>query len=317
MRIFGGAEVERILTAEACVGLMRGTLSGFAAGDFSQPPRTIHRLAGGELFGFMPAMLGSRGYFGAKLVTAFHGNARLGLPTHMGYVMLFEAEGGSLVAMVDATSVTRIRTGAVSAVATDLLARKHASVLALIGAGAQAWSHLEAIRLVRDIGQVRVHDIDRARAEAFAAEAETRFRLPIAVFPSVEEAAAEADIVCTLTPSSEPILGLGSVKPGVHINAVGAFTPDKREIGGDLVAASALFADQVEAMQRECGEYLIPLREGIIGPSHIRGSIGDILLGRIQGRRSEEEITLFDALGLAVEDLACAVHVWESAAVSA
>jgi Predicted ornithine cyclodeaminase, mu-crystallin homolog len=312
MRIFEEAEVCEILKPKACIGLMRSALRELSAGNYSQSLRSVLRLPEGNLFGFMPASLGDSGYFGAKLVTAFHKNLEAGLPSHMGYVMLFEAVHGRLEAMVDATSITRIRTGAVSAVATDLLARPDSRNLALMGAGAQARSHLEAISLVRNIGQVRVYDIDPRRASDFRDEMSGRFRAPIVVAASAQEAASDADIICTLTPSALPFLDLGAVRRGVHINAVGAFSPDKREIASDLVAASSLFADQVEAMKKECGEYLIPLGEGLIGEDHIRGALGDILLGRIGGRRSADEITLFDALGLAVEDLACAKYVLEA-----
>jgi ornithine cyclodeaminase/alanine dehydrogenase-like protein (mu-crystallin family) len=312
MLIIEESEVCRLLSMEVCVGLMRTALRELAAGNYSQPPRSVHKLPGSDLFGFMPAHLGDAGYFGAKIVTAFHHNLEVGLPSHRGYVMLFESRHGGGEAMVDATSVTRIRTGAVSAVATQILAREDSHILALIGAGAQARSHLEALRLVRDIRSVEVFDVDTEKARAFARESEKKYSIPVNAAPTVEGAVAGADIICTLTPSAEPFLGLGMVKPGVHINAVGAFSPDKREIRSDLVAASGLYADQVEAMKRECGEYLVPAREGLIGEAHIRGSIGDLLLGRVDGRGSDDDITLFDALGLAVEDLACAMYVFEA-----
>lgn len=330
MLIIEGPEVDRLLPMGVCIDLMRETFRRFAVGDYGQPARSIVILPGGDLFGFMPAYLGgpaapagsegpggaagpaASGYFGAKLVTAFHHNLEAGLPSHQGYVMLFESGHGRLVAMVDAASVTRIRTGAVSAVATQLLARADAHRLALIGAGAQARSHLEAIGLIRNIESVRVFDVDRRRAEAFASEAEGKYLISVRVAASVEAAVADADIVCTLTPSAQPFLSLGMLRPGTHVNAVGAFSPDKREVCSDLVAASRLYADQVEAMRRECGEYLIPLREGRITENHILGALGDLLLGRIQGRRSEADITLFDALGLAVEDVASAMQVFEA-----
>jgi ornithine cyclodeaminase len=305
--------VTRLLPMESCIDLMRETLRELVSGRFSQPPRSVHKLPGGDLFGFMPAYLGGRGYFGAKVVTAFHGNLAVGLPSHRGYVMLFEAAHGGLEAMVDATSITRIRTGAVSAVATELLSRQDAQSLALVGAGAQAHSHLEAIRLVRKITSVRIFDLDAAKAQAFAREAEARYSIPVAAAPTIEETVNGADIICTLTPSAEPFLELGMVKAGAHINAVGAFSPDKREICSSLVAASRLYADQTEAMKRECGEYLIPVREGLIDERHIIGSIGELLLGAAPGRGAPDQITLFDALGLAVEDVACARFVYEAA----
>jgi len=310
MKVIEEREVGEVLSMATCIELMGRTLADLAAGRYIQPPRSVIRLPGDDLFGFMPAYLGEGDYFGAKIISAFHRNAGTEYPSHMGYVMLFESGHGSPVALVDATSITRIRTGAVSAVATRLLAREEAPILALAGAGAQARSHIEAIRLVRTIERVNVYDISAARAQAFAREAEEKYGLPVHVYPSVEEAARDADIICTLTPSAEPILRLEWVKPGAHINAVGAFSPGKREVSSDLVAASKLYADEVGAMKRECGEYIIPVREGIIDERHIQGSIGDIMLGNVPGRLNKTDITLFSALGQAVEDVACAKYAY-------
>ena len=310
MEVIEERDLCEILSMETCIELMGNTLADLAAGRYIQPPRSVIRLPGNDLFGFMPACLGEGDYFGAKVITAFHRNAGTGYPSHMGYVMLFESGHGSLVAMVDATSVTRIRTGAVSAVATKLLARAKAPILALVGSGEQARSHIEAIRLVRNIDRVNVYDISAERAHVFARETEKKYGLPVLVFPSVEETVRDADIICTLTPSADPILKLEWVKPGAHVNAVGAFSPDKREVSSDLVAASKLYADEVGAMKRECGEYIIPAREGLFDERHIQGSIGDIMLGNAPGRLNETDITLFSALGQAAEDVACAKYAY-------
>lgn len=306
MRIIEAAEVFERLTMARCVRLMREMFMGLEQGKYVQPPRTIHRLPRGNLFGFMPAYLGDGDYFGAKVLDAYLTNKGSGYPSHMGYVMLFEAAHGQPVGLVDATSITQVRTGAVSAVATDVLARKDAADLALIGAGAQARSHLEAMRVVREIRRVRVYDLVSAQAERFAQEMAERFEVQVQVCPSVQEAVRDADIVCTLTPGREAYLRAEWIAPGTHINAVGAFSPSTREIMPALVARAGLYADQVEAMRRESGEYLLALADGAIEEGHIRGSIGDVLLGKVEGRTSEAEVTLFDALGLAVEDVMCA-----------
>jgi len=304
-RIIEAPEVYGRLSMDVCIGLMRGALSDLAAGKTVQPVRTIFKLPGDDAFGFMPAWLGEDGFFGAKIITAFHRNLGTQYPSHMGYVMLFESAHGSFVGMADATAITEIRTGAVSGLATALLARKDARVLAVIGAGAQGRSHMAAMTVVRKISEARVYDISTANAERYAAEQAERYGIPVRPCGSVREAVKDADIICTLTPSREPFLEAAWVRPGAHINAVGAFTPVTREVTSELVAASKLYADQVEAMKKECGEYLIPLAEGLIGEDHIRGSIGDLILGRIPGRESDTEITLFDALGLAAEDVVC------------
>lgn len=307
MRLIESDEVRARLTPEVAIGLMREALMKLESGAAAQPLRSVNMMPGGNAFGFMPAWM--EDCFGAKIIAAFHGNMGTKYPSHTGYVMLFESEHGLPVGMADATSITEIRTGAVSAVATDLLARKDAKTLAIIGCGAQGRSHLAAISRVRKIEGVRCYDILPDAARRFAAEQGEKHGIPVTAADSVEEAVRGADIVCTLTPSKEPYLEAHWIAPGAHINAVGTFTPITREVTSTLVAKARLYADQIEAMKKEAGEYLIPLKEGLITEAHIAGSIGGVLLGRAPGRGTEEEITLFDALGLAVEDVACAKYL--------
>ncbi len=307
MKIVQAEEVRQRLTMPECIELMRTSLRELEAGTYTQPLRSIALLPGGEKFGFMPAYLGD--CFGAKVLSAFPQNAGTEYPSHIGYVLLFESTHGSFLGMADASVITEIRTGAVSGVATDLLARPDAHRLAIIGAGAQGRSHLAAMAAVRDIRSVAVYDQNAQAARRYCEEMAAQFGIPVTAADSAREAVEGADIVCTVTPSREPYLEADWIAPGTHINAVGAFTPATREVTSALVAKAKLYADQVEAMRKECGEYLVPLQEGLIGPDHIVGSLGDVLLGRAPGRSSEEEITLFDALGLAVEDVACAKYL--------
>ncbi len=309
MRIVEAAEVRQKLTPGVCIPLMRQALVALESGAANQPLRSVIKLPDGEAFGFMPAYLGADDYFGAKVLTAFHKNIGTEYPSHIGYVMLFESVHGSFVGMADATVITEMRTGAVSAVATDLLARKDASRLALIGAGAQARSHLASIRCVRNITEAAVFDINPASAARFAREMTQAHGLPVTVADSAQACVKNADIICTLTPSKEPFLQKEWVAKGTHINAVGTFTPATREVTSGLVAAAKLYADYVPALLAESGEYLVPLQEGLIGPEHVVGSIGEVLMGKAPARENEEEITLFDALGLAVEDIVCAKYL--------
>ena len=307
MRIIEEAEIRRILTPERCLNAMRECLADLEEGRCDMPQRLICTMPNTALLGFMPAFVGD--YYGAKVIAAYAPNAGTQYPSHIGYVILFEAEHSTVVALVEAGSITEIRTGCVSAVATDLLARKEAHTLALIGAGAQARSHLAAIRLVRPIDRVCVYDIRPEASQRFAEEAAAQYGLDVTICSGVAEAVKDADIVCTLTPSKAPYLTRDLVRPGTHINAVGTFSPSTREVASDLMAASRLYADHIPACRQESGEYLIPLREGIITENHIIGSVGQLLTGKAAGRASEEEITLFDALGLAVEDVASAKAV--------
>ncbi len=306
MKIIEAEEARERLDTHTCIGLMREAFRLLESGEAMQPPRSVNEIPGGNSFGFMPAYLGDHDYFGAKVITAFHKNLGTKYPSHMGYVMMFESEHGSPVGMADCGVITEIRTGAVSGVATDLLAVKEAKVLAIIGAGAQGRSHTAAMLDVRpSIEEIRVYDIRRESAEQYKKEMIEKYKVNIVIASSVEEAVSDADIICTVTPSKEAYLKKEWIKKGAHVNAVGTFTPVTREATSELVAASKLYADQVDAMKRESGEYLIPLREGLITENHIIGSIGQVLLGQVPGRESEEEITLFDALGLAVEDVIC------------
>jgi len=309
MKIIEAAEVFEKLTMEKCIELMRTALADLESGKAMQPLRSVNKLPHDNSFGFMPAYLGDHDYFGAKVITAFHRNQGTKYPSHMGYVMMFESEHGSVVGMADAGAITQIRTGAVSAVATDLLAEKDAGRLALVGAGAQGRSHLEAILLVRNIQEVNVYDIIEENAKKFAEEMTVKYGVRINVCSSVEKAVKGADIICTLTPAREAYLKAEWVSPGAHINAVGTFTPVTREVTSELVAVSRLYADQVEAMKRESGEFLIPKQEGLITDDHIIGSIGGLLLQKVQGRENREDITLFIALGLAVEDVICGKYL--------
>ena len=250
---------------------------------------------------------------GVKVVSIFPGNRERGDESHFGAVLLFETETGRPIAYLDAAAITAIRTAAVSAVATRLLARDDAGELALLGAGVQARTHLAALREVRELRRVRVWSRRPESAQRFAAEESARHRLPVEAVPSAAAAVAGADIVCTVTASREPVLAGEWLSPGVHVNAVGASIAAARELDSAAVARARLFVDRRESTINESGDYLVPLREGVIAEDHIQGEIGDLLLGRLPGRRSASEITLFKSLGLAVEDLAAAHHVYRQA----
>lgn len=303
-------QVLRRLSMAGCIGLMRTVLQDDAEGKSRQYLRTVTPLPGNNLLGFMPAYLGTGDYFGAKVITVFPGNHQAGLPSHQGSVLLFDAEHGALRFMADGDAITQIRTGAVSAVATDLLARPDAKRLALLGAGAQGRSHLEAMALVRRLTEVTVWDVRPENARRFAAEMAEKAGCPIRACSCAEEAVRDADIICTLTPSPTPVLESSWVKPGAHINAVGACSATARELSSDLVARCLLYGDSIESVEKESGDYLIPLSEGVIQKGHLRGTIGQLLCGETTGRTSAQDVTLFDALGLAVEDVACAKYLY-------
>ncbi len=301
-------DVETLLTMPECIAAMEEALAATARGEVHNPLRSVMRPEGAKGFlGLMPAYRGGANpAFALKEICLFPGNPARGLDTHLGAVLLHSAETGELAGVFNASAITAIRTAAVSAVATKLLARHDAHVLAIIGAGVQARSHLEAIPLVRNIREVRVHSRTRAKAEALGGG--TR------VVDSVEDCVRGADIVVTTTSSREPVIRREWIGNGTHINAAGSSIAAARELDGETVAAASFFVDRRESTVNESGDYLMALREGLIaGPEHIRAELGEILTERAKGRTSSDEITLFKSLGIAIEDLASAQFLLEKA----
>jgi ornithine cyclodeaminase/alanine dehydrogenase-like protein (mu-crystallin family) len=229
-------------------------------------------------------------------------------------VLLSSARTGEPLALLNASAVTEIRTAAVSAVATGLLARGDAAELAIIGTGVQARAHLLAIAAERPLTSVRVAGRDPAKARRFAEDMRGRTDAPVTACGSAAEAVAGAGIVVTATSSAEPVLGRDWLAPGAHINAVGACLPHTRELDAETMAAAALFTDRRESVLNEAGDYVLAQAEGAIGPDHIRAELGELLTGAAPGRSGDAEITVFESLGLAVEDLAAAELAYRKAA---
>jgi ornithine cyclodeaminase/alanine dehydrogenase-like protein (mu-crystallin family) len=311
--VVGHDDVKRLLPMEECIELMASVLADLARGAVWQPLRFVVRPPDEpSLMGLMPAhRSGPTASYGLKAVCIFPANAARGIDLHQGGVLLFDGETGELRALVDASAVTATRTAAVSAVATRALAREDARELAILGAGVQARAHLEAMAAARPFERARVWNRTAERAETFAAEAQAPF--PVEAAESAEAAVRDADVVVTATSSVEPIVERGWLAPGAHVNAVGSSIPTARELDADTVAAAALFADARESMVNEGGDYLFAVREAGIGPEHIRAELGEVLIGSAEGRRADEEVTVFKSLGLAAEDLAAAEHVYARA----
>jgi ornithine cyclodeaminase len=287
--ILSDRDVETLLTMQECIGVMEEALAALGRGEVYNPLRQAIRAPGAAgLLGLMPAFRSSgTPYYGLKEVCVFPENPKRGLDTHLGAVILHDGETGQPLAFVNAAAVTAIRTAAVSAVATKLLARDDAHVLAILGTGVQARSHRQAIPLVRDIQEIRM--CGRGG--------------------NVEETVRGADIIVTATSSREPVLRREWLSPGVHINAVGSSIRSARELEADLVASATLFVDRRESAENESGDYLEAVAHGAV----IRGELGELLSGTVEGRKSADEITLFKSLGLAVEDLAAAAFLYEKA----
>jgi len=312
IRIIDYQQVRELLDMDTCIGLMAAALSTLAEGNANQPLRSAIALRSGKgLLGLMPAYLESIDAHAVKAISVFGGNHGSAYDAHQGVVVLYEGAHGCPVAVIDGSEVTAIRTAAASGLATRLLAREDSKTLALIGSGIEARTHLEAMRCVRPIEQVRVWSRTSENATSFAEREGDRFGLEISASASVVEAVADADIICTTTASKQPVLLGSMLPPGCHVNAIGACIPTARELDSQAVAKARLYTDRLESLQHESGDYLFPLREGLIGADHVCGEIGELLIGKIGGRSDSREITLFKSLGIGVEDLAAAQHIYE------
>jgi ornithine cyclodeaminase len=302
---------------DECIEAMADAFRALAIGDARLPLRQVITIPGSpNLLALMPGQLGlnSREHqsaIGAKVITVFPGNDTTPLDSHLGVVLLFEAEMGRLLAIIDATSVTAIRTAAVSAVATKLLSKPDAGDLAILGAGVQAMTHLEAMRAVRTVRRVRVWSRTAQRRVRFAERAQQRFGVAVDIMLSPEACVRGADLICTVTASREPVLRGNWIAEGAHVNAVGASLPTARELDTAAVTRSRLFVDRRESALAEAGDILIPMSEGAFNADHIRGDLGAVLMGAVPGRESARDVTLFKSLGLAIEDLAAARHIYE------
>ena len=311
--VLSAEDVARLLPMRDCIQVMREALGTLAQGKALVPLRMVMRMPDARGFlGLMPGYIGPdsgrEGALGMKAVSVFPGNAKRGIDTHQGAVLLFEAETGRLAALMDGATITAIRTAAVSAVATDLLARSDAADLAILGAGVQARTHLDAIATVRPLRRVRVWSRDPRHVQRLVEEIKRR-DVVIEAAATAEAAVRGADIVATVTASSEPVLDRAWLKEGVHINAVGSSIPAAREIDTATMVAARLFVDLRESALKEAGDVLIPMREGALVADHIQAELGEVIIGKHPGRGSAAEITLFKSLGIAVEDVAAAAYV--------
>ncbi|MEP6778680.1 MAG: ornithine cyclodeaminase family protein [Gemmatimonadaceae bacterium] len=313
-------DVRKFLPMAECIDVMADALKSVTEGASILPLRTVIALPETRnAFASMPAVLGKgvSAAIGAKLITVFPGNDATPFDSHIGVVLLFDAKHGALQAVADASSITSIRTAAVSGLATRLLATENATELAILGAGVLAVTHLDAMLTVRPIKRVRVWSRSGSRAYDFATQARLNHEnLEIVVCEQARDAVSGANVVCTVTSSREPVLEGAWLTPGTHVNAVGASIKTARELDSAAVKMSRLFADKRESLMAEAGDFLIPKSEGLIDDTHILGELGELVLNRVAGRTDENQITLFKSLGLAVEDVAALRHIYEKAKVA-
>lgn len=310
------ADVKALLTMDDLIPAMEGALADFSAKRVTQPLRTV--LTVGEqhaFYGVMPAYLPAMPALGTKLVTVFGRNPERGLPSHLATIVLLDPETGALLALMDGRYITEARTAAVSAVSVQHLARPDADVLAIIGSGVQARSHLEAIGRVRTLKDVRVWSRTPAHVEAFISDMQPHTQAAIRQAGSPEETVHGAGIVVLATASKEPVVRSDWIGDGTHVCAVGACRPAEREMEAALVARADLYVDSREAALTEAGDIVLAVNEGAIDAAHIKGEIGEVVGGNLPGRSGGAGVTIFKSLGMAVEDVAAAHLVYQRARV--
>jgi ornithine cyclodeaminase len=303
------SDVRAALTPAELIDAMECALRALSAGEVAQPVRTAIEIGDRSFFAVMPAFDRQRAILGAKLVSVAPANQKLGIPTHLAAISLFDAATGELLAVADGRYITEVRTAAVSGVSVRHLARADARVLAILGSGVQARSHLEVLPLVRAFGEIRVWSPTAAHRERFVLEAGgagAGAMSDLRATGSAEEAVRGADVIVLATNSVTPAIDNGWVEDGAHVISIGACRVSQREIDPALMARAALFVDSRAAALAESGDVVQSIAEGRFGPEHIRGELGEAIAGRAAGRTSAREVTVFKSLGQAIEDLVAA-----------
>jgi ornithine cyclodeaminase/alanine dehydrogenase-like protein (mu-crystallin family) len=303
------AEVRQALPMPDAIAAMREAFVQLSCGRVILPPRVrIDVPCDNGVALFMPCHVHERKLFGLKLVTLFDRNREKGLPLVQALVILADGTTGAPLAVMDGASLTALRTGAASGVATACLAREDAEVATVFGGGVQARTQLEAVCCVRHIRHARVYDADPSAADRFAAEMSQRLGLQVQRAADPAQALEDAAVVCTATTSSRPVFQDHELPPGVHINAVGSYKPDVAEIPCETVCRARIVVDHRASALEEAGDLLLPLRQGRIRKEHMHTELGEVLAGRAPGRHSASEITLFKSVGVAIQDLFAAAR---------
>ncbi|MBN2137194.1 MAG: hypothetical protein JW720_05260 [Sedimentisphaerales bacterium] len=307
-------EVRLALPMPDAIAAMKQAFIQLSAGQVMLPARQHIDVAGEKGTALIMSCHSSeQKLMSVKFVTLFDNNQRLGLPLIQALVILSDAISGVPLAIMDGGSLTAIRTGAASGAATDILARPDAHLVAIFGAGVQARTQLEAVCSVRPIRHVRVFDPDSVQADRFAEEMTHRLGLSVERASSPAKALTDADIVCTATLSSVPVFRDCELPPGAHINAVGSYKPEVSEIPPDTVCRARVIVDHRPSALEEAGDLLIPMKQKRIDESHFSSELGEVLAGRVPGRKDRDEVTLFKSVGVAIQDLCAARQVLDNA----
>ena len=301
-------QINDLISMEEAIRAMGTAFAQLSNGEAVVPPRLSLDIPDKNATSLvMPAYATGSPYYTVKIVSVNYSNPKKGLPLIHGVVQVFDAENGKHIANLDGASITAIRTGAASGLATDLLAKENANVCAVFGTGVQAASHIEAVLAVRPIEKIIVFSRSKPSAEKFCSTLANQVQCEI----GEKESLLEADIVCTTTPASSPLFETDKIKPGCHLNVVGSAQPSFREVPTGLVARSKIIVDKREACEQEAGDLIIPVQEGSWSFEQVHGELGQVVSGDIIARESENEITLFKSVGNAIQDHAMAHLIME------
>jgi ornithine cyclodeaminase len=307
------AQVEELLDYPGCIEAMRKAMIALSTGERPQPLRQIFTVGENDMFGTMPGELAALSTFGAKLVSVFGDPDRPGRSRHQGVVIAYDGATGAVSCIADAEPVTKIRTACATAAATDALARADAAILAVFGTGVQAEAHLRALPLVRPFREILIWGRSTQRTRAFAEEMSKQLGRTITAISDGQEAAARADVICTVTSSAEPVLLSEWVRPGTHINLVGSSYLGPVEVDSDLVARARYIADYRPGVLAQAAELAVAREAGLIDDTHVVGEIGDVLAGRITGRENDSQVTIYKSLGHVAQDLAATAYLHQRA----
>jgi ornithine cyclodeaminase len=313
--VLTSSEIKLLLPMSECIEVMKNALVDFTLGDMLQPLRMVVRPTDSPgVMAMMPAYRGGpKSAYGLKAICFFYGNAAFNMDAHQGCVLLSSGKTGQLLAIMNATAITAIRTAAVSGLAARLLSREDAHDLAIVGSGGQARMHLRAFSEVRQIKRARVVSLNPDHPKQLADEMRDELPFPIEPMINVEEALKGADLIVTATSARQPVVRREWISDGAHVTAIGTYSPESREIDSATMAAARIFVDRRESALNEAGDYILAAKEGAISEDSIVAEIGEVLLEQAPGRTSDSEITLFKSLGLAIEDLACAEYLFDKA----
>lgn len=312
--IYDAAQVEELLDYPGCIEAMRRAMIALSSGERPQPLRQIFTVGKNDMFGTMPGELAALSTFGAKLVSVFGDPDRPGRTRHQGVVVTYDGKTGAVSCIADAEPVTKIRTACATAAATDALARSEAEILAIFGTGLQAESHLRAVPLVRSFREILVWGQSPQRTHELAERMSKELGRTITPVSDGKEAAARADVICTVTSSPEPVLLGHWVKPGTHVNLVGSSYLGPVEVDTALVAKARYVADYRPGVLAQAAELAVARDSGMVDDSHVIGEIGDVFAGRVRGREDDRQITIYKSLGHVAQDLAAAAYLHGRAA---